>query len=70
MEKPNTLHRFASWLVAGEGKQIEKWKGSPINPKFADIWYTPEWLHHCAGNAALIGFYMPTIAFYVFLATR
>jgi hypothetical protein len=70
MEKTNTLRRFASWLVAGERQQIEKLIGKPIAPNHARFWYTPEYLFHAAGNAVLIGFYMPVIAWCIMLATR
>jgi len=71
MTNANTnLRHFGSWLIAGERQQIETLIGKPLNPRFASLWYTPEYLFHFAGNAVLIGFYMPLITWCVFLAAR
>lgn len=62
------LSQFGRWLVRGEGAQVRAILGrEPIVPS---AWYTPWWLGHMCGNAILIGFYVPAIAFCLYLATK
>jgi hypothetical protein len=46
------MRRFGRWLISGEGARIEALLGrKPLVPA---AWYTPEYLFHFGGNAALL----------------